>query len=45
MMQVMSQGGEDQREWGLVGSFLRKEGKICVSEGGGRGVSVVGWGG
>ena len=41
MMQVMSQGGEDQREWGLVGSFLRKEGKICVSEGGRGGVG--GW--
>ena len=38
---VSSIGNED---W-LVGSFLRKEGKICVSEGGGGGggEGVGGW--
>ena len=49
MMQVMSQGGEYQREWGLAngGEFFAQRGEnLCIGAGGRwEGVSVVGWGG
>ena len=50
MMQVMSQGGEDQREWGLAGGefFAQRGENLCIGwrrEGGGVGGWLGGWGG